>query len=149
MHVPEHPDLVHNVIPVSGRLELFGQQAVQLLAHVDDASGHGPDVALPLLEQLVVVQDERHLITNATQTNIYQRNAPEMDSTSFGVGDRLTRRAPWAGGLLISDRAKTDSWLLIRTAASFEWDTTCSAPTRSPYRPAFFAKLCARGRPSA
>ena len=58
---------------------------------------------------VVVVQDERHLITNATRPIIYQRNAPEMDSTSFGVGGRLTRRAPWAGGLLISDRAKTDS----------------------------------------
>ena len=54
----------------------------------------------------------------------------------------LTRRAPCDGGLLISLRCNTDSWLFTRFAVSLLADTICSAPTRSPYNPAFFAKLC-------
>jgi len=53
----------------------------------------------------------------------------------------LTRRAPCDGGLLISLRCNTDTWLLTRFPVSLSLDTTCSAPTRSPYNPAFFAKL--------
>lgn len=51
-------------------------------------------------------------------------------------------RAPYVGGLLISLRCSTESWLVTRAAVSCVGDTTWSAPTRSPYRPAFLAKLC-------
>jgi len=54
----------------------------------------------------------------------------------------LTIRAPCVGGLLISLRCNTDIWLLTLSAASVVRRTICSAPTRSPYNPAFFAKLC-------
>ena len=55
---------------------------------------------------------------------------------------RLTTRAPYEGGLLISLRCSTDNWLRTRSAVSFVGEIMCSAPTRSPYSPAFFAKLC-------
>ena len=152
-HVPEHPDLVHNVVPVPGRLELLRQQPVQLLAHLDDAPRHRLDISLPLLEQLRVVQDERHLrnarahtriasITSAAAAPPNHLSAKRAKKSRHIAEKPLTRRAPWAGGLLISERASTDSWLLIRAAPSFVGDTTCSAPTRSPYSPAFLAKLC-------
>ena len=53
----------------------------------------------------------------------------------------LTRRAPYDGGLLISLRCNTESWLFTRFAVSVSVDTTCNAPTHSPYNPAFFTKL--------
>lgn len=66
---PEHPNLIHDVVPRARRLQLLAQDPVQLVAHLDDATRHRLDVALPLLEQRGVVQDERDLrfMTNAIQ----------------------------------------------------------------------------------
>jgi hypothetical protein len=49
-YTPEHSDLIDNVVPVSRSLELIGQHAVQLLAHVNNPASHRPDVRLPLLK---------------------------------------------------------------------------------------------------
>ncbi len=96
-HVPEHANLVHNVIPVPRCLQLLRKQPVQLLAHLDDTPGHRLHIPLPLLEQLRRVQDQRNL------RNLSAKRA------GHGAARKLTRRAPWAGGLLISDRASTDN----------------------------------------
>jgi hypothetical protein len=61
LHSPEHANLVHDVIPLAGCLELLRQQPEQFLTHVNDPVGHGADIALPVLEQLGVVQDQRNL----------------------------------------------------------------------------------------
>lgn len=60
-YAPEHANLVHDMIPVSGSLELLRQQPEQLLAHIDDTARHGTDIALPVGEQLGIVQDQRNL----------------------------------------------------------------------------------------
>ena len=60
--------------------------------------------------------------------------------------EKPTSRAPCEGGLLISLRCSTESWLFTRSAVDWSDVTICSAPTRSPYSPAFFAKLCAHKR---
>ncbi|KAJ2957307.1 hypothetical protein NUW54_g14609 [Trametes sanguinea] len=67
---------------VPGRLELFRQKPVQLLAHRDDASGHRLDIALPVFEQFIAVQNERNLFDmasaahqSASRSCIYQPNS--------------------------------------------------------------------------
>jgi len=56
--LPEHANLINDVVPSSGSLELLGQQPVKFFPHVDDTTGHRLDILLPLLEQLGVVQDQ-------------------------------------------------------------------------------------------
>ncbi len=48
--LPEHSNLVDNVIPVSRRVQLLRQQSVQLMTHCNNALGHGPDIPPPFLE---------------------------------------------------------------------------------------------------
>lgn len=43
--VAEHADLVQDVVPLARRAHLL-QRAVQLLAHLDDAPGHGLQLLL-------------------------------------------------------------------------------------------------------
>jgi hypothetical protein len=54
--LPEHPNLLHNMVPVSGRVQFFGQKPVQFAAHLDDASGHRLDVAFPLFKETCVIE---------------------------------------------------------------------------------------------
>ena len=61
LHSPEHANLVHNMVPVPGRLELLGQQTVELLSHANNAACHRFDVPLPLLKQPGIVQNQRNL----------------------------------------------------------------------------------------
>jgi hypothetical protein len=56
-NTPEHPDLVENMVPVAGCLELFGKDIVELLPHVNDAVGHCLYVAFPFFEQPGIVED--------------------------------------------------------------------------------------------
>jgi hypothetical protein len=52
----EHADLVGDVVPRAGSLQLL-EVVAQCRAHLDDTAGHGAQVALPLGEQLLVVED--------------------------------------------------------------------------------------------
>ncbi|KAI7372235.1 PLP-dependent transferase [Hortaea werneckii] len=52
----EHANLVGDVIPGAGSAHLL-ELGAELLAHLDDAAGHGAEVLLPLREQLLVVED--------------------------------------------------------------------------------------------
>ena len=52
----EHADLIGNVVPRAGSLQLL-EVLAQRRAHLDDAAGHGAQVTLPLGEQLWVVED--------------------------------------------------------------------------------------------
>lgn len=61
-NAPKHSDLVDDVIPVTGRLQLVCQKLVELLPHIDDAMCHSLDVSLPFLEELRFVEDEGYLI---------------------------------------------------------------------------------------
>ena len=56
--LPEHANLINDVVPSSGSLELLGQQPVKFFPHLDDTAGHRLDILFPLLEQLGVVQDQ-------------------------------------------------------------------------------------------
>ena len=57
-HRPEHANLINDMVPSAGGVELFGQQSIKLFPHVDDTTGHGLDIEFPLLEELGVVQDQ-------------------------------------------------------------------------------------------
>ena len=126
-NAPEHPNLLRDVVPRARRLQLLREQPVQLLPHGDNPMRHRLDVPLPILEQLRIIQDQRHLHRFVTRD-------PNNSKP-------LTSRAPCDGGLLISLRCSTDSWLFTRLAVFWSGDIMCSAPTRSLYSPAFFAKL--------
>lgn len=52
----EHADLVGDVVPGAGSLELL-EFRLESLTHLDDAAGHGAQVAFPLGEELLVVED--------------------------------------------------------------------------------------------
>jgi len=54
---PEHANLINDVVPGAGSLQLLGQQPVKLFPHLDDTTGHRLDILFPLLEQLGGVQD--------------------------------------------------------------------------------------------
>lgn len=56
---PEHANLINDVIPSAGSLELLCEQPVELFPHLDDTTGHRLDIYFPLLEQLGGVQDQR------------------------------------------------------------------------------------------
>lgn len=47
-HAPEHANLIHNMIPISRRLEFLGQQPMEFLSHRDNPSSHRLDILLPL-----------------------------------------------------------------------------------------------------
>ena len=190
---PEHPDLVHNMVPIPGRLQLVRQQLVELLSHADNPLGHCLDVLLPLFEQPRVIQNKRHLdrvrkyichkrprrrpckttVVKYSNPSIFEQfpqyeyspgsptgrgpcstplvceRIPENTSKAFGHspsglapldrrgknnaylhrnrgrgvkqrrGNGRTIRAPCEGGLLISLRWSTDSWLFTLSASSF------------------------------
>ena len=94
-NTPKHPNLLCNVVPLARRLEFLRQQPVQLLPHGNDPMRHRLDVPLPILEQVFIIQDQRHL-------------HPESSSEPHNNMPR-TSRAPCIGGLLISLRCITDS----------------------------------------
>jgi hypothetical protein len=52
----EHADLIGNVVPCAGSLELL-ELRLQRLAHLDNATGHGAEIAFPLSEELLVVEN--------------------------------------------------------------------------------------------
>ena len=52
----EHADLIGDVVPCAGSLELV-ELLLQRLAHLDDAARHGAEIAFPLGEELLVVED--------------------------------------------------------------------------------------------
>lgn len=52
----EHADLVGDVVPRAGSLELV-ELLLERLAHLDDAAGHGAKIAFPLGEELLIVED--------------------------------------------------------------------------------------------
>ena len=52
----EHADLVGDVVPRAGRLELV-ELRLERFAHLYDAAGHGAQIAFPLGEKLLVVED--------------------------------------------------------------------------------------------
>lgn len=54
-HLPEHPNLVRNVVPVPWGFQLLRQNPEQLLAHVNYPTGHRSDVLSPLLEKHLVI----------------------------------------------------------------------------------------------
>lgn len=56
--LPEHANLIDDMVPSAGGLELLSQQPVKFLPHLDNAAGHRLDILLPLLEQLGVVQNQ-------------------------------------------------------------------------------------------
>lgn len=97
--IPEHADLVDNVVPVPGCLQLLRQQRVQRLSHVNDAVRHRPHVPFPLIEQRRVVEYQLDLMgAISPYTNNFRARR-----------HRLTRRAPCEGGFEISDRCRTDN----------------------------------------
>lgn len=49
------------MVPVSGRLQLMCQQAMELISHADNPLGHRLNIPFPLLEQHAIIQDKRHL----------------------------------------------------------------------------------------
>ena len=137
------------MIPVAWRLQLLSQKLVQLFAHLNDPPSHRLDVAFPFVKQLRAIEDQGDLQPRAVHPRGMKRAVTDArlvnhDRMRRRKGSTRTTRAPYAGGLLISLRVSTDSWLLTRADVSTVGATTCSAPTRSPYRPAFFAKLCHR-----
>lgn len=60
-HLPEHANLVDDMVPVARRLQLFCQQLVQLLSHINDSVRHRGDILLPLSEQSIVCQNQGNL----------------------------------------------------------------------------------------
>lgn len=49
------------MVPVSGRLQLMRQQAMELISHADNPLCHRLNVPFPLLEQHAIIQYKRHL----------------------------------------------------------------------------------------
>lgn len=96
-HLPEHADLVDNVVPVTRRMQLLRQQLVKLLPHRNDTIGHRGDVPLPLLEKGRIRQDQCDLDNVSSRHRI------------ANIVLQLTNRAPCEGGLLISLRCNTES----------------------------------------
>lgn len=94
-NVPEHSNLVHDVIPVPGRLQLLRQQAVQLLPHVDDTSRHRPDITLPLLKQFGVVEYERNLHSHTMHLSVKRfRVGARADGRSQPEGSETHQTRP-------------------------------------------------------
>ena len=58
---PEHPSLIHNVVPTPGGLQFFSQQPMELRPHLNYPLRHFPYVALPLGEKRGIVEDRRDL----------------------------------------------------------------------------------------
>ncbi len=54
----EHADLLRDMLPAALLAVQLFEFAPQRLPHVDDAAAHRPQIGLPLLEQLGVVEDE-------------------------------------------------------------------------------------------
>lgn len=48
--IPEHADLINNVIPVTRSMELFCQKSVQFLSHLNYSTRHRLDVFFPFFE---------------------------------------------------------------------------------------------------
>ena len=98
LHSPEHANLVHNMVPVPGRLQLLGEQPVQLLAHLDDALRHRPDVALPLAEHLValalVVRVVAACTLQAQGEVLHGEHEPEALCKRRGIEDTADRINP-------------------------------------------------------
>lgn len=47
---PEHPNLIHNMIPVSRSVQLFREKTEQFFPHVNDPASHGLDITSPFVE---------------------------------------------------------------------------------------------------
>ena len=56
--LPEHADLINDVVPIARGLKLLGQQPIELFPHLDDTTGHHLDIPFPFLEEYGVVQDQ-------------------------------------------------------------------------------------------
>jgi len=54
LHAPEHANLFDDVVPVTGCLEFFRQQPVQLLPHRNDSACHGRYVSFPLSIHFII-----------------------------------------------------------------------------------------------
>lgn len=83
---PEHANLIDNVIPITRRLELVRQEPVQLLTHLNDSPSHSLDVAFPLIEQLRVIEDQRHLYA----VNENERRRIKHDNANCDAGTHNT-----------------------------------------------------------
>ncbi len=59
--IPEHSNLVYDMVPIPWSFELLYEQPMELLSYFNQTSGHGPDVSLPFLVQGSIVQNKVHL----------------------------------------------------------------------------------------
>lgn len=91
IHLPEHADLVDNVVPIAGRLHFLRQQSVKLLAHCNNPVGHCGDIPFPLFKKVRVRQNQCDL--HASRQMLYYKSFIPTYQTR-PMGWRITDLAP-------------------------------------------------------
>ena len=95
MFLPEHSDLIHNMIPRPRCLQLLHKQPTQLLSHADNAFCHRPDITLPLLKQFGVVEYERNLHSHTMHLSVKRfRVGARADGRSQPEGSETHQTRP-------------------------------------------------------
>lgn len=117
--LPEHANLIDDVVPSARSLQFFSQQPVKFFPHLDDTTSHGLDIPFPLLEQLGVVQDQ------SDQSRAMSWGVTDLASSEDGklaadfVRDFGRRRDDVKG----TDTFTVQTGVLGETLADQQWDT--------------------------
>lgn len=105
---PEHSNLVYDVVPISGRLELLREQLVKLLPHVDNTTRHRLDILFPVRKQLRVIQNQRYLVRGrANEAGFGVSHHPPcqriccVETTRYGNVDGMRQRPACTHGKIM------------------------------------------------